>query len=317
MGKKLYVGNLQFDVTDKDLEELFNQAGECASVAVVTDRATGQSRGFGFVEMSSNADAQKAIQQFDGQEFKGRALTVNEARDREKLQKSRHGGRARGGWTTSNLAGSTAKEATRATTGVRVDRASKETTRRTVMDMHALSTHLAAIAHPLVEAALEAEVRGAGAEAWKEEGERALRALLQDAELLRSVEPGGARVLEVLELGLENPIPADEEEIREHAAEVGNVIASAWLQLLALALRTQKEIPLDESLLPRRDAVADELWGAWEGSLNALVVGADEAATIMRTFAEKLVAGSGGLDLPGGLSLDAQRGEARYVARRR
>jgi RNA recognition motif-containing protein len=83
MGKKLYVGNLAFEVTDKDLEELFAQAGICESVAVITDRATGQSRGFGFVEMGSNADAQKAIQQFDGHELKGRALKVNEARDRE------------------------------------------------------------------------------------------------------------------------------------------------------------------------------------------------------------------------------------------
>jgi RNA recognition motif-containing protein len=83
MGKKLYVGNLAFEVTNKDLEELFAQAGICESVAVITDRATGQSRGFGFVEMGSNADAQKAIEQFDGYELKGRALKVNEARDRE------------------------------------------------------------------------------------------------------------------------------------------------------------------------------------------------------------------------------------------
>ena len=83
MGKKLYVGNLSFEVTNKDLEDLFAQAGICESVAVITDRATGQSRGFGFVEMGSSADAQKAIQQFDGHELKGRALKVNEARDRE------------------------------------------------------------------------------------------------------------------------------------------------------------------------------------------------------------------------------------------
>ena len=95
MGKKLYVGNLSFDVTNKDLEELFAQAGACESVAVITDRTTGQSRGFGFVEMASNADAQKAIQQFDGQEFKGRGLKVNEARERES---TRGGGGGRGGW---------------------------------------------------------------------------------------------------------------------------------------------------------------------------------------------------------------------------
>ena len=92
MGKKLYIGNLAFGVGDKDLEELFAQAGVCESAAVITDRATGQSRGFGFVEMSSDADAQKAIQQFDGQEFKGRALKVNEARERDS---SRGGGRDR------------------------------------------------------------------------------------------------------------------------------------------------------------------------------------------------------------------------------
>ena len=83
MGKKLYVGNLGFDVTDKDLEVVFAQAGVCESVAVITDKFSGQSRGFGFVEMSSNAEAQKAIQQLNGQDLKGRALKVNEARDRD------------------------------------------------------------------------------------------------------------------------------------------------------------------------------------------------------------------------------------------
>lgn len=90
MGKKLYVGNLGFEVTNKDLEELFAQAGVCESVAVITDRATGQSRGFGFVEMATNEEAQNAIQQFDGTEFKGRAMKVNEA-------KAQEGGRGGGG----------------------------------------------------------------------------------------------------------------------------------------------------------------------------------------------------------------------------
>jgi RNA recognition motif-containing protein len=83
MGKKLYVGNLGFDVTDKELEAVFSQAGVCESVAVITDKFSGQSRGFGFVEMSSSAEAQRAIQQFNGQDLKGRALKVNEARDRD------------------------------------------------------------------------------------------------------------------------------------------------------------------------------------------------------------------------------------------
>ena len=83
MGKKLYVGNLGFDVTDKELEALFAQAGVCESVTIITDKFSGQSRGFGFVEMSSNAEAQRAIQQFNGQELKGRPLKINEARDRD------------------------------------------------------------------------------------------------------------------------------------------------------------------------------------------------------------------------------------------
>jgi RNA recognition motif-containing protein len=100
MGKRLYVGNLGFDVTDKELEELFAQAGVCENVTIITDRSTGQSRGFGFVEMASIADAQNAIQQFDGHEFKGRTLKVNEAREREGGGGGggRRGGGGRGGW---------------------------------------------------------------------------------------------------------------------------------------------------------------------------------------------------------------------------
>jgi cold-inducible RNA-binding protein len=96
MGKKLYVGNLAFGVNEKDLQELFAQAGVCESTAVITDRETGQSRGFAFVEMGSNDDAQKAIAQFNGQELKGRALKVNEAKAREKGDNG--GGR---GWNRS------------------------------------------------------------------------------------------------------------------------------------------------------------------------------------------------------------------------
>ena len=94
MGRKLYVGNLAFDVSEKELEAAFTEAGACDSVAVITDRATGQSRGFGFVEMSTNAEAQRAIQQLNGHELKGRALTVNEAKERE----DRGGGGNGGGW---------------------------------------------------------------------------------------------------------------------------------------------------------------------------------------------------------------------------
>lgn len=94
MGTKLYVGNLGFDVTDKELEAVFAQAGVCESASVVTDRFSGQSRGFGFVEMSSSAEAQQAIQQFNGHNLKGRALKVNEARAREDRGPRDNGG----GW---------------------------------------------------------------------------------------------------------------------------------------------------------------------------------------------------------------------------
>jgi RNA recognition motif-containing protein len=83
MGKKLFVGNLSFDTTTGDLETLFSQIGACDSAAVVTDRATGRSRGFGFVEMASASDAQKAISELNGRELHGRTINVSEARERE------------------------------------------------------------------------------------------------------------------------------------------------------------------------------------------------------------------------------------------
>ncbi len=82
MGKKLYVGNLSFDTTSADLEALFAPFGTCESSAVITDRDTGRSRGFGFVEMSSSSEAQAAIAALNGREHQGRTLTVNEARER-------------------------------------------------------------------------------------------------------------------------------------------------------------------------------------------------------------------------------------------
>ena len=83
MGKKLFVGNLSFDITTADLEALFSQVGSCTSAAVITDRATGRSRGFGFVEMSSPDEAQKAVAELDGHDLHGRPIKVSEARERE------------------------------------------------------------------------------------------------------------------------------------------------------------------------------------------------------------------------------------------
>jgi RNA recognition motif-containing protein len=82
VGRKLYVGNLGYSVTQDDLKELFGQIGSCESIAIISDRETGQSKGFGFVEMSTDAEAQKAIQQLNSTDFKGRPLKVNEANER-------------------------------------------------------------------------------------------------------------------------------------------------------------------------------------------------------------------------------------------
>jgi len=80
MGKKLYVGNLSYNVTSADLEQMFSQFGTVRSADVIQDRDTGRSKGFGFVEMGSDEEAQAAIAALNGQEHDGRALTVNEAR---------------------------------------------------------------------------------------------------------------------------------------------------------------------------------------------------------------------------------------------
>jgi RNA recognition motif-containing protein len=98
MGKKLYVGNLSFGVTDSTLAQLFEAHGTVQSAQVIMDRDTGRSKGFGFVEMGSDAEAQAAIQALNGKDVEGRALTVNEARPREDRGGGRGGyGGGRGG----------------------------------------------------------------------------------------------------------------------------------------------------------------------------------------------------------------------------
>ncbi len=82
MGGKLFVGNLSFSTTDADLRELFSTAGTCVSATVLVDRATGRSRGFGFVEMSSAEEAERTIGLLNGREFQGRRISVSQARER-------------------------------------------------------------------------------------------------------------------------------------------------------------------------------------------------------------------------------------------
>ena len=97
MSTKLYVGNLAFQTTSQQLQELFGQAGTVQSASVVEDRDTGRSRGFAFVEMSTQDEATSAIEQFNGKEVGGRALKVNEAKPRENRGGSGRGFNDRGG----------------------------------------------------------------------------------------------------------------------------------------------------------------------------------------------------------------------------
>ena len=94
MGRKLYCGNLSYNVSSNDLEQLFAPFGSVESAQVITDRDTGRSKGFGFVEMSSDAEAQAAIDGLNEKDHEGRPLTVNEAKPRE----NRGGGGGRGGY---------------------------------------------------------------------------------------------------------------------------------------------------------------------------------------------------------------------------
>lgn len=95
MGKKLYVGNLGYDVSDSDLQQLFSAHGTIVSAQVIMDRDTNRSKGFGFVEMSSDGEAQAAVAALDGKDHSGRALKVNEAKPKENRAGGGGGGRPR------------------------------------------------------------------------------------------------------------------------------------------------------------------------------------------------------------------------------
>ena len=104
MAKKLYVGNLAFQTTSQDMQELFAQAGTVESASIIEDRDTGRSKGFAFVEMSTEAEAASAIDQFNGKEVAGRMLKVNEAKPREN-RSGGGGGRNFGGGNRGGYGG--------------------------------------------------------------------------------------------------------------------------------------------------------------------------------------------------------------------
>jgi RNA recognition motif-containing protein len=92
MAKKIYVGNLSFKITETDLSDMFAEIGQVESVQIITDRDTGRSKGFGFVQMVDDAAAEKAIEQLNGKEVGGRNLTVNEAKPQQKRDFGSRGG---------------------------------------------------------------------------------------------------------------------------------------------------------------------------------------------------------------------------------
>jgi len=100
VSKRIYVGSLPYSVTDQQLEDLFRPYGQINEVHLITDKYTGQSKGFAFVEMANEEEANRAIQQLNGAEMGGRTLVVNEARERQEIRSSRssgYGNRPRGG----------------------------------------------------------------------------------------------------------------------------------------------------------------------------------------------------------------------------
>lgn len=106
MGNRLYVGNISFQASDDDLKELFSKAGTVASTKLITDAATGRPRGFGFVEMSSDEEAQKAIEMLNGSNFMERNIVVNEAKPQGERDRSRGGhSRERGGFNRERRPG--------------------------------------------------------------------------------------------------------------------------------------------------------------------------------------------------------------------
>lgn len=102
MAKKLFVGGIAWGTTQETLQQAFAQAGAVESASIITDRMSGRSKGFGFVEMVSDEDAQKAIEMWNGKELDGRTITVNEARPKEDRPPRKFGGGGRGGFGGGN-----------------------------------------------------------------------------------------------------------------------------------------------------------------------------------------------------------------------
>jgi cold-inducible RNA-binding protein len=98
MGKKLYVGSIPFTATEEDLSNLFSTIGEVESVKIITDPGTGRSKGFGFIEMATEEDAKRAIDDLNGKSFMERSIVVNEARPQQPREKRGFGGGGRGGF---------------------------------------------------------------------------------------------------------------------------------------------------------------------------------------------------------------------------
>jgi hypothetical protein len=183
---------------------------------------------------------------------------------------------------------------------------------RETFDMEALADKISGIARPYVQEALVMQTRNAAAEAWNEEAIQALKMLLSENQT--DIPDDG--VIEQLEAALKSPSEPDEEEICEHADEVGDIMAPAWLQYLSFALESREKLILDRHLLPRNDErVEPNFSEAFWNSLNSFAIGWETAPRIMAELCEDLFAGSDGIDLPLDILIDKEAGGASYIAR--
>jgi len=183
---------------------------------------------------------------------------------------------------------------------------------REAFNMEALADKISHIARSYVQRALVRETRNVAAEAWKEEAIQALSMLLPENQA--DIPDDG--VIEELEAALRDPNEPDDEEIREHADEVGDIMAPAWLQYLSFALEDRENLILDTHLLPGDDQrVEPVLSEAFRDSLNSFAIGWETVPPIMARLCEDLFAGRVGIDLPLGILIDKEADGVAYIAR--
>jgi hypothetical protein len=179
------------------------------------------------------------------------------------------------------------------------------------LDMETLAAKISNIARPFVKRELVMETMHVAAEAWNEEAVQALSMLLRE----NHADLPDDGVIKELQVALEKPSEPDDEEIREHADEVGGILASAWLQFLSFALESRKMLFLNQYLLPGDDQeVEPDLWEALQNSLNSFAIGWETVPSIMKRVGEELFAKRDMIGFPLGISIQKED-VVGYIAR--